>query len=98
MAQTGLDLQKIKEANVPHGHIQINHNWVFHGFLCGKALIEDAENNLFFCDVAFDTSVKPYKIKFNENLSLEPTEMPDKIIKVQTYSRDVNNLHALVLK
>jgi hypothetical protein len=55
VAQTGLDLQKIKSANVPHGYIQINHNWVFHGFLCGKALIEDAENNLFFCEVAFDT-------------------------------------------
>jgi hypothetical protein len=66
--------------------------------LCGKALIEDAENNLFFCEVAFDTSVKPYKIKFNENLSVEPRDNPDKIIKVQTYSRDVNSLHALVLK
>ena len=61
-------------------------------------MIEDAENNLFFCDVAFDTSVKPYKIKLNENMSEEPTEIPDKILKVQTYSRDVNNLHALVLK
>lgn len=66
--------------------------------MCGKALIEDAENKLFFCDVAFDTSVKPYKIKFNENMSQEASDSPDKIIKVQTYSRDVNNLHALVLK
>lgn len=53
---------------------------------------------MFFCDVAFDTSVKPYKIKFNENMAVEPTDVPDKILKVQIYSRDVNNLHALVLK
>jgi hypothetical protein len=71
---------------------------VFHGFLCGKALVEDAENNLFFCDVSFDTKVKPYQIKFNENMSTEPSDVDDKIIKVETYSRDANNLHALVLK
>jgi hypothetical protein len=79
--------------------VQIHRNWVFHGFLCGKALIEDAENNLFFCEVAFDTTVKPYTIKFNESMATEVTDQgSDKIVKVETYSRDVNSLHALVLK
>lgn len=83
-----------------HAHLSVPHPLIFHGWLCGKALLEDADNNLFFCDVAFDTTSKPMKIRFNEHLATVPsTDRPaDKIVKVLTYSRDVSHLHALVLK
>jgi hypothetical protein len=46
-----MDLQKLKDSTIPYAYYQIHNTWKFHGFLCGKALIEDADNNLFFCDV-----------------------------------------------
>ena len=64
MAQYGLDFTKFKSLDVPYGYTKIPDLWVFHGFLCGKALIEDAENKLYFCDMTFDTTKKPYPINF----------------------------------
>lgn len=61
-------------------------------------MIEDADNNLFFCEMQFDTSVKPIRIRFNEPLSLETHGSVDKIIKIETYTKDANTLFALVLK
>ena len=83
---------------MPHAYISVPYTWVFHGFLCDKALIEDADSNLFFCDILFDTSVQPFGIRFSENLNQASTEKTDKITKLQTYSRDAGNLHALVLR
>lgn len=98
IAQAGLDLKSLITNGVQHAYYDIPKNWVFHGFLCGKALIEDAENNLFFCEMNFDATSKPIKIRFNEALCQESTSLPDKIVAMETYTKDDNALYALVLK
>lgn len=60
--------------------------------------MEDADNNLFFCEVSLDATKKPIKLRFFEALSQVSRNDPDRIVKVLTYSRDVNNLYAVVLK
>ena len=94
----GLNLKKLSESDIQYGYVKIPDCWAFHGFLCGKALLEDANNNLFFCEINFDTSQKPIKLRFFEALSQVPISFPDRIVKVLTYSKDVNILYAVVLK
>lgn len=96
-----MDLQKIKDSNVPHAYFKIQNTWKFHGFLCSKALIEDADNNLYFCELQFEGQQPPFAIRFMEPLSQMPTDTTkpaDPITDLKTYSRDQNTLFAVVLK
>ena len=68
-----MNLSKIKESTIPHAYVAIHGNWTFHGFLAGKALIEDADHNLHFSDMNFDTSSSPFKISFGENIARIPS-------------------------
>jgi hypothetical protein len=73
IAQFGMNLSKIKESTIPHAYVAIHGSWTFHGFLAGKALIEDADHNLHFSDMNFDTSSRPFKISFGENIARIPS-------------------------
>ena len=68
-------------------------------------MVEDADHNLHFCDMNFDTSSKPYKITFGENMARIPQSLEDnqilgadQIESLETYSRDTGTLYALTLK
>lgn len=62
-------MKKLRESNVPHGTLDVPENCVFHGFLCGKALIEDADGNLHFSELLFDMTKQPFTMRVNERLS-----------------------------
>lgn len=72
-----MDLAKIRSSTIPHAFTEIHGSWVFHGFLSGKALIEDADHNLHFSDMNFDTTQRPFKINFGEKMAVVPQASED---------------------